>query len=464
MAKFNEAPKHAAMELLKPFTMVHAFTLFLLCWSCVLGSAANAQPLSILIIAFPAAGHVTPAANLGEELVRRGHKVTLCTTDTEGTSLPKEKADAAGMTYLSAGNSSFTLAQFQRAIQTSELENQSVSTAAGAGHTKIMSWFPDIANAIGKALDHVNLTDYNIIISTEFLAPVTACISRKWNVPAIILSTNFQYQPEHLPPWPFPPPFLNKVGSLLMTDNLDFVQRLLSVLFKPLFYVVYDYIFVRNIVNRFEFECPNSSYSFIRYFTGTNAPQIVPTAIGFEYPRLISSLTHYVGPVLSKQPQDIPKDLQEWLDSKPERSVLLVSMGSLASLTRKRGQVIIESVLSTNLSVVWSLRESNQFILDGLEIDKERFYISKWIPQAAILKHPVTAMAFLHGGMNGINEAISCGVPMIVMPFSADQEDLCARVHHSGAGIQILKYYLTEETLTAAIKDIQEGKNGSFYK
>ena len=440
-------------------------SLLILFWSSVLNSAANAQPLSILIMAFPTVGPITPAANLGEELVRRGHKVTFCTTDTEGTSLPKEKADAAGMTYLSAGNSSFTVAQFQYVIQASGLENKSVSsiyTAVREG-TKVLSWVPDIINAIGNTLDHTNITDYDIIITTEYVSLVTACLSRKWNIPAIMLSTTFQFQPEHLPPWPFPLSFLNKRGSLHTTDvdNLSFVQRFLTVLFKPLFYVVYDYIFVRNVINSFEFECPNSSYSFMKYFPGTNAPQIVPTAIGFEYPRLISSLTHYVGPVLSKQPQDIPKDLQEWLDSKPEKSVLLVSMGSLASLTRKRGQVIIESVLSTNLSVVWSLRESNQFILEGLEIDKKRFYISKWIPQAAILKHRVTAMAFLHGGMNGINEAISCGVPIIVMPFTSDQGDLCARVHHSGAGIQILKEYLTKETLTAAIKDIQEGKNGS---
>ena len=438
-------------------------SLLILCWLSVLNSAANAQPLSILIMAFPTVGPITPAANLGEELVRRGHKVTFCTTDTEGTSLPKEKADAAGMTYLSAGNSSFTVAQFQYVIQASGLENKSVSsiyTAVREG-TKVLSWVPDIINAIGNTLDHVNITDYSIIITTEYVSLVTACLSRKWNIPALMLSTTFQFQPKHLPPWPFPLSFLNKRGSLHTTDNLSFIQRFVTVLFKPLFYIVYDYIFVRNVINSFEFECPNSSYSFLKYFPGTNAPQIVPTAIGFEYPRLISSLTHYVGPVLSKQPQDIPNDLQEWLDSKPERSVLLVSMGSLASLSRKRGQVIVESVLSTNLSVVWSLRESNQFILDRLEIDKKRFYISKWIPQAAILKHPVTAMAFLHGGMNGINEAISCGVPIIVMPFTSDQGDLCARVHHSGAGIQILKEYLTKETLTAAIKDIQEGKNGS---
>ena len=389
--------------------------------------------------------------------------MTLCTIETEGSDLARKKAEAGGMTYLSAGNASFSVSQMQDMFQITDtvVENKSVGNwkKAISEGMKVMNWFPEVANKIGKYLDHQNLTEYDMIISTEYLAPMAACLSKKWNVPAIILSTTLQYQSEHLPPWPYPPHFMYKRGTLYTTDNLNFFRRFLSSLYRPLFHLAFDWMLVRKIVNSFEFQCPNSTYSFLRYFPGTNAPQIVPTTIGFEYPRILSSLTHYVGPILSKQPQAIPSELQNWLDSKPRSSVILISMGSLAPLTRERGRIIIESVLSTNYSVVWSLRDKNRFILDGIELDKERFYVSKWIPQAAVLKHLAMGMAFLHGGMNGINEAISSGVPVITMPFAADQGDASARVHHSGVGIQILKGYLTKETLTAAIHHIQEGKS-----
>lgn len=423
-------------------------------------SIAAAKPLSILITAFPAAGHITPAANLGEELVRRGHAVSLCTMDTEGSSLPMKKAEAAGMKYLSAGKTIFTVAQMQDVVASGGLENKSVSsvyTAMREGF-KVLHWFPDVSNAIGKFLDHQNFTDYDIVISTEFLTQVTACLSKKWNVPAIVLSTTLQFQGEHLPPWPFPPHYMNKRGSLYISDNLSFLQRLLAELYKPIYYVAIDLMLARNVVSNLEIECANASYSFLKYFPGTNAPQIIPTVIGLEYPRLISSLTHYVGPILSKQTQEIPDDLKEWLATKRESSVVMISMGSLAPLTPERGKIIVKSVMTTNYSVIWSLRDRNRFILDGLEIDKDRFYISKWIPQAALLKHPATAMALLHGGMNGIHEAIAYGVPIIVMPFASDQGDVSARVENSGAGIQILKEYLSVETLTAAIRAIQHGK------
>ena len=441
--------------------LISVAAILVLCWLCALTAhPANAKPLSILIATFPAAGHITPAANLGEELVRRGHSVTLCAPDTEGSDLAKKKAEAAGMTYLSAGNASFTVAGMQDVIEKTGLENK---TVAGMYRTvregvNVLHWIPDVSNAIGKVLDHENFTNYDMMISTEFLAQVTACLSKKWNVPAVILSTTLQFQPEHLPPWPFPGHYMHKRGTLYTSDNLSFLWRFLDVLYRPFYNLMVDLILVRNSVNSFEFECPNSTYSYLKYFSGTNAPQIIPTAIGFEHPRLISSLTHYVGPILSKQPQEIPSDLKQWLDTKSEQSVILISMGSLAPLTSNRARVIVESVMSTDYSVVWSLRDRNRFILDGLEIDKNRFYISKWIPQEAILKHPATAMAFLHGGMNGIHEAISYGVPIIVMPFASDQGDVSARLHESGAGIQILKEYLSKETLTAAISDIKEGE------
>ena len=75
---------------------------------------------------------------------------------------------------------------------------------------------------------------------------------------------------------------------------------------------------------------------------------IVPSVIGFEYPQIISPLTSYVGPILTKSPDPIPKELQEWLDSKEDQSIVYVSMGSHMILTKEKGSAILNGVLSTN--------------------------------------------------------------------------------------------------------------------
>ena len=55
-----------------------------------------------------------------------------------------------------------------------------------------------------------------------------------------------------------------------------------------------------------------------------NIPQIVQTVIGFEFPRTISPLSEYVGPILSKSPVPLSEGLEIWLKNKPEKSVLYI--------------------------------------------------------------------------------------------------------------------------------------------
>ena len=134
-------------------------TVSILCWLWMLKAfSSSAKPLSVMITAFPAAGHITPAANLGEELVRRGHTVTLCTMDVEGSDLPKKRTEAAGMKYLSAGNASFSVARMQDVIEKSVPKDRGVASIYQATREgwNALHWIPEVSNAIGRVLDHEN--------------------------------------------------------------------------------------------------------------------------------------------------------------------------------------------------------------------------------------------------------------------------------------------------------------------
>ena len=64
------------------------------------GEADRGRRLSILILAPPLFGHLTPASALGEELVRRGHNVTLCTLTVPWSDALRKMVDRAGMSFL----------------------------------------------------------------------------------------------------------------------------------------------------------------------------------------------------------------------------------------------------------------------------------------------------------------------------------------------------------------------------
>ena len=49
-------------------------------------------------------------------------------------------------------------------------------------------------------------------------------------------------------------------------------------------------------------------------------------------------------------------------------------------------------------------------------------YFAKWMPQQDLLAHKSIRGYIAHGGMNGVNEAVHYGVPMIIFPIMGDQD------------------------------------------
>jgi len=61
---------------------------------------AEGRRLSILILAPPFSAHLSPSTVLGEELVRRGHNVTVCTLTVQRSDTLRNMVERAGMKFL----------------------------------------------------------------------------------------------------------------------------------------------------------------------------------------------------------------------------------------------------------------------------------------------------------------------------------------------------------------------------
>ena len=111
---------------------------------------------------------------------------------------------------------------------------------------------------------------------------------------------------------------------------------------------------------------------------------------------------------------------------------------------------------------------SDQTVLEGMDIDEERFYISKWIPRQTLFKHPTLMMTILHCGMNGVQESLYNGLPVVCVPHGFDHFDVAARVVSAKVGNSLelktgsifrQRERLTSEAVTNAIltnKDYSE--------
>jgi MGT family glycosyltransferase len=91
---------------------------------------------------------------------------------------------------------------------------------------------------------------------------------------------------------------------------------------------------------------------------------------------------------------------------------------------------------------------------DTLPPAPANFIVRPFVPQLRLLE---SARAFVtHGGMNGANEGLAEGVPLIVVPQRGDQHLVAAQVVEHGAGVRIGPGEITPARLREAVRTVLE--------
>ncbi len=404
--------------------------------------AAQEKQLKVLLVPIPFAGHLYPISALGEQMVRNRHNVTICTPVVNNTDLQTKTAQLAGMNLWNAGNDVFDtekIAELSRkASNQTFLESIFHRDDSENDETK------KLLRRLNLLLNNSQIQTFDIIVVDIWLSPLVACISKNFNVPFIVVSPGLLWHPSLLPTWPFP-----LLGTSLSPD-LTFLQRMLITVYRPVLSFFLSRILDTSLP---ELQCGAEQDYLLESF-GHYVPLFITSVIGFEYPREISPLTSYVGPLLTKNPEPIRLDLANWLNEKSDKSVVYVSMGSVIYLTKEMGEAILNGVLDSGMNLVWSLREQNRDILDGITVNKERVFLVKWAPQLSVFTHRVTAAAILHGGLGGLQEALANNVPVVVVPIANDHGDDAARVEFFNLGVSIPPSKLTAKRVTESLRTI----------
>jgi len=143
-----------------------------------------------------------------------------------------------------------------------------------------------------------------------------------------------------------------------------------------------------------------------------------------------------VGPVSAwvkrEQNEDVvvESELINWLNSKPNDSVLYLSFGSLTRLSHSQIVEIGHGLENSGHNFIWVVRKKDgegdeDGFLDDFEQrmkeNKKGYIIWNWAPQLLILDHPATGGIVTHCGWNSILESLSVGLPMIAWPMFAEQ-------------------------------------------
>ena len=176
---------------------------------------------------------------------------------------------------------------------------------------------------------------------------------------------------------------------------------------------------------------------------------LVPVTDAYEYPRSdLPREVMYVGPVTTPHRGEVHDDFPlEFFDD--ERPVIYVSMGTIV-----RGDRVFRHVIELARNANWKAvvaigRNSNPLDYHHLP---DNVIVRQFVPQLEIL--PRVDAVISHGGNNTVTETLMHGLPLVVIPISADQPDSAAHVAAIGAGIRLSPWRLTRGKLEQAIEAV----------
>ena len=182
--------------------------------------------------------------------------------------------------------------------------------------------------------------------------------------------------------------------------------------------------------------------------------QISQTVAGFDLPRAeLPPTFHGVGPLRGRSL--VPGFTMPARDRRP---LAYASLGTLQGSRRGLFRQIAKAADRAGQNLILahggglSARETSALPGGATAFD--------FVDQPTVLAE--AEVAILNGGLNTVMDALSAGVPAVVVPIAFEQGAIGARLERTGAGLSISRRFLTTGRLSRAIDQV--GREPSFRR
>ncbi|MGH0484223.1 macrolide family glycosyltransferase [Bacillus mycoides] len=152
----------------------------------------------------------------------------------------------------------------------------------------------------------------------------------------------------------------------------------------------------------------------------------------------------FVGPSISTQVKNEGFDYT----SIEEKSLIYISLGTVFNEALDFYKLCMKAFKNSKHTIVMSI--GNKTEISDLGNIPKNFIVKNYVPQTELLKY--TKLFITHGGMNSTHEGIYNGVPLVVIPQSADQPVIAKQVESLGAGVKLQMQGLTADQLSESVE------------
>lgn len=189
--------------------------------------------------------------------------------------------------------------------------------------------------------------------------------------------------------------------------------------------------------------------------------------------RCIGPKAWCLGPFAAVKPPVLPEETAKpkwrlWLDEKLKNGepVLYVAFGTQAEVSQEQLLEIAEGLEQSKVNFLWVTKSKRRETLEGFEerVKDKGMIVREWVDQMEILRHESINGFLSHCGWNSVTESICAGVPILALPFMAEQH-LNARfvAEEIGVGLRIMpsngsmRGFVKSNEVEKRVRELMEG-------
>ncbi|KAJ8733174.1 hypothetical protein PYW08_001472 [Mythimna loreyi] len=391
----------------------------------------------------PAISHQSVYRPLTEALVSRGHDVTVVTTDPI---FPKG-GTPPNLTEIDVHDLSYEIWRAEVVKNTrGAQDDDNIGPMTAIIQSMLKVYDKQLANEELRALITDKRKQFDLILVEAYFIPALA-FSHIFKAPVIQAASFGAVYPNYESVGAPAHPLLYPDNSRRKLNNLTTWEKVREL--------YYTYKLHKMIQENWD----TTGNRIIKKHFGPDTPPISELMNNidmlflnihpmFETIRPVPPSVIYMSGIHQKPTKELPKDLKSYLDSS-KHGVIYISYGSIVDtslLPLEKIQILIRVLSQLPYDVLWKWNS------DELPGRTENIRISKWLPQADLLKHPKVKLFITQGGLQSTDEAITAGVPLIGMPMLGDQWFNVERYEFHKIGVRLDMETLTEENFKSAIK------------
>ena len=155
--------------------------------------------------------------------------------------------------------------------------------------------------------------------------------------------------------------------------------------------------------------------------------------------------TEYVRHVSVERPGE---PLPGWVRELPKRPTVYAALGTIAHAMPGIFELILDALRDADVNLILAVGQDPA----AFGPQPPNVHIEPHLPQTQLLPHCDVFIS--HGGFNSVKEALSCGVPLVVLPIMSDEPYSAERCAALGIGRAVAPEERTPEAIRDAVRSL----------